>query len=106
MKKSKLIFFLFSSLSAGTALAGEYTETGYITEVKANIQGSVCDIMLSDISSGKNIQGGRWRCDSYMGQNLLDVAKTANALKLRVNVTFEGNGAQYKPVYSIHIINQ
>ncbi|UNU29388.1 hypothetical protein [Aeromonas hydrophila] len=105
MKNTRLSFLLVSLLFAGTVSAGEYTERGYITEVKANIQSSVCDIMLSSRVGGDNMQGGRWDCNSYMGQNLLDVARMASALGLKVAVTFNGINADYKPVYSINIIN-
>ncbi|MBL5950359.1 hypothetical protein JBO38_21805 [Enterobacter asburiae] len=103
MKNKKNIFLLFSFLFAGAASAGQYNEGGYITQVKVNIQGHICNIMLSKSVEGGNIQGGEWRCDSYMGQNLLGTAKMAKALGLKVVVTFEGNGAYYKPVYSIDI---
>ncbi|MGL6350320.1 MAG: hypothetical protein ACRC2U_10880 [Aeromonas sp.] len=105
MKNVKSTLLLVSFLFTGAASAGEYTEYGYITEVKANIQSSVCDIMLSTSVGGSNMQGGRWSCNSYMGQNLLDVARMASALGLKVAVTLEGNGSTYKPVYSINIIN-
>ncbi|MBR7629337.1 hypothetical protein KAT72_09955 [Aeromonas popoffii] len=105
MKNPTSMLFLLSFLFAGTVVAGEYTQKGYITEVKANIQGSTCDIMISSSVGGGNLQGGTWDCNSFMGQNLLDVARMASVLGLKVAVTLEGNGADYKPVYAINIIN-
>lgn len=107
MKKTKLLLLFLSVFFTGTltAHAGEYSESGYITEVGANIQGKTCSIMLSTRVGGNDLQGGRWSCDSAIGQNLLDVARTASVLGLKVTIVFIGDGATYKPVLSMKIIN-
>ncbi|QTC00707.1 hypothetical protein JYG33_04350 [Alcaligenes sp. SORT26] len=104
MKSIKSLFIIVGLAMANTAFAGEYSQDGYITEVKVNIQGKVCNIMLSEVD-GTKIQGGQWNCDSTMGQGMLSNAQLAKSLNYKVTVTFEGNGATYKPVYSINILN-
>lgn len=104
MKKAIAVFLLASLAMINPAVSGDYSQMGYITEVKVNLQGKVCNIMLSDIS-GSQIQGGQWNCDSTMGQSMLSNAQLAKSLNFKVSIVFEGNGATYKPVYSINILN-
>ncbi len=103
LNKSIICMLLAASSSA---FAGSYTQTGYITEVKANVQGDECDIMISSTPTGPGFQGGRWSCNSIIGQNMLNVAKLSKVMGYQVNVTMEGDGSDYKSVYSINIIQE
>ncbi|WP_147281034.1 hypothetical protein [Serratia fonticola] len=105
MKKHIIVLTLASSFLSSTAFAGEYTESGYISEVSVNRQSNDCNIQISNQPFSVGFQGGEWKCNSTIGQNLLSVANIASILGLKVNVVLEGNGARYKPVLSINVIN-
>ncbi|EEP7598110.1 hypothetical protein LML29_004197, partial [Salmonella enterica] len=98
---NKSIICILLAASSSSAFAGEYTQTGYITEVKANEQGDVCDIMISSTPTSAGFQGGQWSCNSIVSQNMFKVAKLAKIMGYKGSITLEGNGATYKPVYSI-----
>lgn len=101
---NKAIICIFLGIISSSASAGKYTQTGYITSLKANVQGKVCDIMISATPTQAGFQGGQWSCDSIISQNMFNVAELAKTMGYKVHVIMEGNGADYKPVYSIEII--
>lgn len=104
MKSNAAIFLLLTVLGTSSAFAGEYTLDGWITETKANYQGSSCAIMVAyDEGHGVKGQGGEWSCNSIIGQNMFNAARMAKERGYKVSVTLGGNGAEYKPVYSINV---
>ncbi|MGV2813940.1 hypothetical protein [Enterobacter cancerogenus] len=99
-----IICMLLAASSSSAFAEGLYTEPGYITAVGANIDNNECDIMISSTPTQVGFQGGKWSCNSIIGQNILNVAKLAEIMGYKVNVVMEGNGADYKPVHSIDIV--
>lgn len=95
-----IIFSILQIICSDKAYAGEYTQDGYITELKANVQGNGCNIMIGS-KDGVGFQGGSWSCNSIVGQNMFNAAQMAKLYRLKVSVVLEGNGGTYKPVYSI-----
>ncbi|MCW0366357.1 MULTISPECIES: hypothetical protein [Xanthomonas] len=98
------IAICLSSLSLN-AMAGEYTETGYLRNVKANNTGSTCFFQIAGSPTGHNFQGGEWYCGDIAGQNILKLAQTAQILQMKVKVILEGDGAAYKPVKAVELAN-
>lgn len=97
-------FAAMTLAAAGSAAAGQHTETGYIMSVKANNVGSYCFLDLGKSPNKDSIQKGKWYCGYPEGQNILGIAKMAMGLRIKVAVTFEGNGAEYKPVYAVETL--
>lgn len=101
--KTTLFVLIFIIINIGKIFAGEYFEEGFITKVKANNIGATCFLVISKQNGGEDLQGGYWNCNTYAGQMLIELAKTAKIYGYKVIVTFEGNGEKYKPVYDIKI---
>jgi len=101
--KITLLVLIFIFLNIGKMFAGEYSEEGYVTQVKANNIGATCFLMLSKKNKGENYQGGYWDCNSYAGQMLIELAKTSKIYGYKAIVTFDGDGEESKPIYDITI---
>ncbi|MEV8522392.1 hypothetical protein ABZR86_21515 [Dyella marensis] len=82
---------------------GSHTEKGYIMSVKTDYYGW-CFLSLGNSPTTGLIQKGKWDCSKYWGQLMFGTAKMAMGLGIKVAVTFEGNGAEYKPVEGIETI--
>lgn len=101
--KMALSAILITFFSVSAAFAGEYSEKGYIVMVKANNVGPSCFLGLSQTMNGPIFQGGVWKCSGTDGANMLYMASIAKLYGLPVEVIFEGNGAEFKPVYAVQL---
>lgn len=101
--KSQLIQGLVAMCALGvaaTAQAGSYTDSRVtVISVKSNVYGTC--FLRYRYADGSNTAGATWTCNSAYGVNMLNLAEMAFLTRSPVNLQLEGNGADYKPLYSV-----
>jgi len=102
--KITLFIIVFIFFGIGKTFAETYSESGYITVVRAtNTSGTYCYLMLSKQERGEDYQVGYWNCNTYYGGGLFEIARNAKIQGTEVFVTFDKNEIGSKWVYSIRL---
>jgi hypothetical protein len=89
-----LLFFLSVPAFAGS---GSYTDTGYITWIKANVYDDCWGFM----SYSKGSTNGQGFYLDDCNARMMSLLTTAMISGIKVKLIFIGNGADYKPLLAV-----
>ncbi|MBD2812608.1 hypothetical protein ID853_17425 [Xenorhabdus sp. Vera] len=100
MNKVISSIFIVLSLFSSPSFAGKHTESGYIEWLEVALNGD-CFGYLKLIQPAKSI--GQGFVLKKCIQEKMNLLRTAQLIGLKVELTFEGNGEEYKTLYNVRM---
>ncbi|MCC8373443.1 MULTISPECIES: hypothetical protein [Photorhabdus] len=99
MNKKISAIFIALSLFSAPSFSGQYTISGYVQWLKANSD-KHCWGYLNSIGYGQ----GFYLDDC--NQEMMHLLRTAQIIGTKVDITIEGDGSEYKPLYAVTLYRE